>query len=231
MKRVAIWLCCTLLPLLFGCVSPQGSVKSAQWRDMTSYTTGEAQTATIGSAMITRGNARFFDRYTCVTDASGLGQSIQAGTSWEALYTFEGQDVLTSVSYGNRGVGIIIDRLGNPIADSPLISSNVLLANPMARPLAGTYRFPCNGCAPGMFKKEDIGYAELGSFKQELIYSGRSGSTISLNYREYKDDFIRPAFFQEARYDLNESDTISFKDFRIKVLKANNNQIDFIVLQ
>lgn len=73
-------------------------------------------------------------------------------------------------------------------------------------------------------------YATDDSFKEELIYTGRSGNTIHISYREYKKEFARPAFYQELRYDLKESDIIVFRHYRIKVLDANNEFIKFIVL-
>jgi len=68
------------------------------------------------------------------------------------------------------------------------------------------------------------------SFKEELIYTGRSGNIINVSYREYKQNFARPAFYQELHYDFGASDIIVFRNYRIKVLDANNEQITFKVL-
>ena len=68
------------------------------------------------------------------------------------------------------------------------------------------------------------------SFQEELIYTGHSGTTIHISYREYKADFARPAFFQELRYDMKQSTIIVFKQYKIKILKATNEYIRFIVL-
>lgn len=88
---------------------------------------------------------------------------------------------------------------------------------------------------------EDIPEAKLkttftsDSFKHELIYSGRSGNTIRIFYREYSgstmEHFARPAFFQELQYDLSESTVIAFKHYRIEVLEATNEWIRFLVIQ
>lgn len=69
-----------------------------------------------------------------------------------------------------------------------------------------------------------------GTWRQELIYTGRSGSTIGVTYREYANDFARPAFFQDLKYDLDDSDTIVFRDWRLRVLEANNQHIRFAVM-
>ena len=77
---------------------------------------------------------------------------------------------------------------------------------------------------------EHFKYPSDDSFKEELIYTGRSGTTIHISYREYKKDFARPAFYQELTYDLEKSDIIMFRNYKIKVLAATNEYIQFIVL-
>jgi hypothetical protein len=73
-------------------------------------------------------------------------------------------------------------------------------------------------------------YTTSDSIKQELIYTGRSSNTINVSYREYIQEFARPAFFQELRYDLSQSDIIVFRNYRIQVLEANNEFMRYKVL-
>ena len=70
---------------------------------------------------------------------------------------------------------------------------------------------------------------EKGSFSAELIYTGMTGKTIRLTYREYTDDMARPAFFQDLTYELTDSKIIMFRTIKIKVLEATNSYISFIV--
>jgi hypothetical protein len=76
--------------------------------------------------------------------------------------------------------------------------------------------------------KSGLIYKE-GSFRQELIYGGKSKDFIRFQYREFKNDFARPAFFQELSYDLSESKSISFRSMRIEIIEATNSSIKFIV--
>lgn len=69
------------------------------------------------------------------------------------------------------------------------------------------------------------------SFKRELVYSGVSQGTITLLYREFKNDFARPAFSQELRYDLKEGDEVGYKGARFKVKRANNLGIVFSAIR
>jgi len=70
-----------------------------------------------------------------------------------------------------------------------------------------------------------------GSFGHELIYNGKDGNNIRVSYREYKDDIARPAFFQDLTYNLKESDIIRYKNYKIKVHKATNEEIGYTVLE
>lgn len=67
-------------------------------------------------------------------------------------------------------------------------------------------------------------------FKQEFIYNGRVGNALKFVYREYVDDYARPAFTQDLQYDLSESKIIGFRGLRIEVLNATNTNIEYKVL-
>jgi hypothetical protein len=69
------------------------------------------------------------------------------------------------------------------------------------------------------------------SFKRELVYSGKSGNTITILYREYMNDMARPAFSQELKYDLSDSKTIGYKNAKFEVVDADNMSIHFKTLE
>jgi hypothetical protein len=68
------------------------------------------------------------------------------------------------------------------------------------------------------------------SIKKELLYDGKSGTTLRLSYREFVRDMARPAFTQELTYDIRDDRTIGFRDARIEVIEANNTNIRYRVL-
>lgn len=82
--------------------------------------------------------------------------------------------------------------------------------------------------AAPILRKADKVYL-TGSFRQELIYNGKSSSTIKMSYREFKDDFARPAFTQELSYDLAESKTVGFRGMNIEVVEATNSHIKYTI--
>ncbi len=66
--------------------------------------------------------------------------------------------------------------------------------------------------------------------RKELLYSGKSGTTIEVSYREFRGGFAAPAFFQNLKYDLTESKIIRFQRFSIEVLQADNQTIKYRIL-
>ena len=77
---------------------------------------------------------------------------------------------------------------------------------------------------------ESFDYATNDLFKEEFIYTGRSNSTIHISYKQYKKILSSPASSQELAFDLASSDTIIFKNYKIKILNATPEYIRFRVL-
>lgn len=73
--------------------------------------------------------------------------------------------------------------------------------------------------------------AGVDAYRHELIYTGVSHGTVSIEYREFLNDLARPAFSQELKYDLTDSSEIGYKGARFQILKATNVGIRFKVLK
>ena len=65
--------------------------------------------------------------------------------------------------------------------------------------------------------------------RKELIYCGKSGTSIQIQYREYRNSLAANSFYLHLTYDLSESDIIRFQNFLIKVFEADNQKIVFSV--
>lgn len=61
--------------------------------------------------------------------------------------------------------------------------------------------------------------------KKELVYLGGNSKSISILYREFIGDYIKPAFTQEYKYDISEDRVIGFKGARFEVIKADNTEV------
>lgn len=68
------------------------------------------------------------------------------------------------------------------------------------------------------------------SFKQQFIYNGKSGQIIYFTYREFEGGLNMSTFQQDVQYDLDESNLISFKELRLEVIEATNQNITYKVL-
>lgn len=66
---------------------------------------------------------------------------------------------------------------------------------------------------------------------KELLYSGISGKTIEVAYREFRGGYAAPAFSQNLKYDLSASKFIRFQNFEIEVIRADNNSITSRILR
>lgn len=86
------------------------------------------------------------------------------------------------------------------------------------------------GTRPVKYNTKEIVKFTPESFRRELIYSGVSQGTVTLVYREFKDNTARPAFTQELKYDLAQSRIIGYKGARFEVIDAGNTSITYKVL-
>jgi hypothetical protein len=93
---------------------------------------------------------------------------------------------------------------------------------------------------------ERTGSYVIDHLQKQLIYSGKSGSVVRFEYREFRSSapkdgqgsavgnpasFARPADKRDISYDLDESDVIAFQDIRLKVLRSSNESITVAVLE
>lgn len=78
--------------------------------------------------------------------------------------------------------------------------------------------------------KEEVD-AKSGFVNYEIVYTGISGDSISLLYREYTpDDMARAAFFQNLSYPID-TKTIRFKTMKILVESVNEESIVYKVIE
>lgn len=87
--------------------------------------------------------------------------------------------------------------------------------------------FGGSACYEGEYEKKKQLSERGNSFQQTLIYSGRVGDKINVDYREFSNNTARPAFNNDVEYDLSSSNTIGYKGALIEVLKADNSSITY----
>ena len=65
------------------------------------------------------------------------------------------------------------------------------------------------------------------TFKQELIYNGKSGNVLKFLYRELSGDTLRYPFSQDVQYDLTDGKIIGFKGARLEAIEASNTKLKY----
>lgn len=195
--------------------------------ELATYDIGQIQEKTVGESMLTMvdGIAIIYDNYKAVKsyqppDYAAMGivtkfPSINEGSEWTLHGTIDGGDlVYASDTFPSQTC--IVSNASNDFYG--ITNCNLFYVVAWPQKISGLLT------PSGKVTK----YKE-GSFKQELLYNGKSKDTMKLQYREYRDNFARPAFFQDLTYDLTESKEIGFRGMMIEVLEATNSKIKFIV--
>ncbi len=149
------------------------------------------------------------------TISPGSLKSRQVDKKYEYFYSenMTSYDALLGTSMYPGG-GLCI-KIGDPSWVRAFIVSGVCTIKPKATPEVRPTRIT------------DVSQP---SFRQELIYNGRSGDTVRFLYREFSGDYARPPFSQDVQYDLKDGNLIGFKGVRIEIVEASNTRLSYRVL-
>lgn len=213
MKRLI--LIAVLLVMLAACGPPKmitPTMESLQIK------TGVTQTVTVGSPLYVKGHVNKLPAVHALEDFThetiGATYNIQVGATYPCRFTDTNDDLLCEVMKGAVYPHcVVVDSAGTALG----------FKNCWA---GASLRLP----EPRKLFEIDSAIVDFGSSTSELLYNGRSGSTIKFSYREFFDNMARPAFTQDLVYDLDESSEIAFKAMRIKVLSATNSTITYTIL-
>jgi hypothetical protein len=67
---------------------------------------------------------------------------------------------------------------------------------------------------------------------QKIIeYNGKAGDVLNFTYREFTEGMAKSPFTTNFTMDLSEGDLIGYKGAQIKIKKATNNQITYVVIK
>lgn len=186
-------------------------------------------TASIGDAMLTQGTSTL-TRGIVLSEVNRIGAyefnpGFYPQTGEDAEYTYH------SYALGNLGNGFGWLRIGGGLFGPVMNDVQSLRASKRQQQLCAIRSFGIPNC------DTEHGYARTeraivgeNNFRQTLIYNGRVANRIRIGYREFSGDLARPAFSNEVEYDLNDSMEITYQGARIRIVEANNQRIEYIVL-
>jgi hypothetical protein len=204
----------------------------------TNYEIGVARTTATGATMVEWiGNTRFLPGFRMIkplkVDGIGNQPPFDAGP-WVAHYTYRGtceggQYLLTNPRFYAEEIGVVIASDGSIPCEKPVVQFRSTKAG---RTWATPEQVGVRAFAPTPYVAEKSG----SPIRWELLYSGRSGSEVTLDYREYSYDplngtFARPAFYQQVKYDLATSKVLVFREMKLEILEASNSGVTFRVLK
>ncbi|MEI6896231.1 MAG: hypothetical protein V5786_01855 [Psychromonas sp.] len=233
MKKISAVLLVSVF--LIGCSSPakhwEKAVVDNRINIFKNYELGHAMTAVVGNPMIYSQYTSGQDYYKISIPNVVAWRDMDIGTSnrtgvqvkWQPKYIYPGNDgdyVLTSESYYSEAIGIIVNKDGT-IPQNPVMRIDKK---------GSQKRYPIIPYKKDLFEVSFMPEKMNSQKNYELIYSGKSQSTINIAYREYIGKSIKNGFIQTLSYDLSESNIIQFKNIKIQVLKATNTNIMFKVL-
>ena len=215
-----------ILLIFSGCATTKQSI-TPNLRIVDLPTIGEARTSELGDTLVEKGK----------------------------IYTYQAVRLENTVTAGD---GVFLKKLtlepgilkASMRDDERIYYTTEMMT--VSEPILGTYKRP-GGLAVSIQNEKDIKFilngqaimtpkpepiltktqvadVERPSFRQELIYNGRSGDTLKFLYREYSTDVLRAPFSQEIQYDLKDGPIIGFKGVRIEINHATNTKLEYRVL-
>jgi hypothetical protein len=81
------------------------------------------------------------------------------------------------------------------------------------------------------YRKSDAVVSTPDSFRMQLLNQGVDGRTLRLSYREFTNNFARPAFQQDLTYNIVPSGptAVSFRGLQLTILSADNSGMQYRV--
>ncbi|MCK5760624.1 MAG: hypothetical protein KAH33_04980 [Candidatus Delongbacteria bacterium] len=211
--------------LLMGCSATIHIITPNRQR-FQNYNIGELQQSNIGDPIIQIESANVRDAYIALMDYQtptiGIQGSKQIFINRDDRFTTvannpSNSDDIYIKREGPEKTYRVINIFKNGITNRGWVFTNGVI------PLQGTW------LKEQIFEKSNNPSRGKNLFKSEIIYSGLTGNTLRAVYREFADDFARPAFSQELQYNLDESNIIAYKSLRIEIVKATNSSIEYKV--
>jgi hypothetical protein len=226
MNRSISLILVAFIVLFSGCATPR-QVITPKLQIVDLPPLGEERTSELGETLVQKGK-------TYTYDAVRLGNSVTAGDGFLVKKLTLEPGVLKASMRDDERIFYTTDSLA--VYDAVLGTHMQVGGLAVSLKDEKDIKFVMNGRAvmtpkpEPVLTKTQITDTTRPSFRQELIYNGRSGDTLRFLYREYSSDALRAPFSQEIQYDLKDGSTIGFKGVRIQVIEATNTKLKYRVV-
>lgn len=226
MIRLGLGLVLAASTLLTGCAAPR-TIYVAESRPFSRPEISQVATAAPGDAMLHQGTVRTYDaiRLPRPVSLNGMGNfEVPAG-----VYLKDGESTAAeffSWDEVTRPTRVGINSNGSTLKHLFLVKSKA--EAPLCAETFDKKYFCSSEVA---YERMRTNVADTDSFQRTLIYSGRVGNRITLAYREFSGGLARPAFSNNAEYDLSESMVLVYQGAQIEVIEATNQGITYRVIR
>jgi hypothetical protein len=206
-------------------------------RSLATVHAGEQRVARTGELMVDRTDgSQVLPGYLMTREIRVVGtdrQPVLDNEVWAARFRYagtcpDGVYVVTSPSFYEERIGIVITEDGSITCDMPvvqLIGGNSGRTWQLDEPLPANRVFDPVPFVAGF---------EPGAVRWQLYYRGRSGGKVTLEYVEYRgyvDDNAKPSFQQTTSYDLAATKSLSFRGTEIRIDRATDRDVAFRVVR
>ncbi|MDC4415754.1 hypothetical protein NQ650_00765 [Acinetobacter baumannii] len=216
-----------LLAGLAGCATPvkyNYTQQNYASKDLSYPEIGEIVTTTVGEVMLQQGKVVEKEVLVIPNNFQIDKHLVLTAGKYEKIgFNNNVQIFLGNNSFLPEGGAVLRRNTIDPLYSVGLKEGNKLCALP---PFGADH---CNYNEKAYITKVKIHAKD--SFQQSLIYNGRVGNKINIGYREFSNDYARPAFNNNVEYDLNDTKQIGYKGAILEVIDANNQQIKYKILK
>lgn len=234
-----------VLTLITGCAVPNLVVKrdTAEYERIDDPPIGTVVTRGLGERLAAKGTVSKTSHLEAVR-TSVFGEANALACAWSVspgVYKFSGShstetsaqcfEVGRVAMTGNDGTPILLNFPRCPGYFLPLPNTYIC-----KRPDGGFFlqrgaiKLEFNQ-PPNSFRLVSVNVETRDDFVQEFLYNGRIGNSAKFIYREFAKDTARPAFTQEAQYDLSDSKLIGFKGLQLEIVEASNTMIRYKLIR
>lgn len=225
MKKIESLLCLAVFFVLQGCASQKFNYRPVMM-DVSEPVINSVTQKAVGEEMLKQGKFTMLDVLKVeVPIRVSLAYTVEPG-----IFRLTGSDE-TANYYQIGGVG---DESGT-VSKAPLADSyKSIMLKRQPKELCVVTIFSAYTCIGEIDQSVTLMQRPMlfeNSLQQTLIYNGRIGNKISIGYREFSNNFARPAFNNNVDYDLSESKVIGYKGAEIEVIEATNRHIKYRVIR
>jgi hypothetical protein len=213
---------------------PQLSQVPPTLETLVSYPMDRVLRVPTGSVMLERvEGVKFLPGFVLSESQDGAANSLpNDSTIWPARYFYEngpcrgGHYLLTRADFYQERLGLVVSEAGAIPCEHPLVE---LSGDSAGR----TLELPIADRSRSFMQKPFIAGATTRFVRWQLVYEGRVGREILLQYKQFVEGdhglHAQPEHYHQLSYDLSNTNTIRFREMEIQITDASNAGIAFRV--